>query len=128
MNLISYADRLHLAVANAFDAAVDDTLEEAVRNAERYSKSGKFADSLQRTDPVESTDRLEARIGSPLRSARAKERGAYIAAEKAKHLVFDAGQGVRKATAVRIPAQPAVTPAGRRFREFMTGRLREARL
>lgn len=125
MNLVSYADRLEIRIEAAFDAAVDDTMFEAQDIAERHSRTGKFADSITRTELVVSEGKLEARIGSPLASAKAKEKGAYIVPVKAPKLVFDAGQGIRKVDSVRLAPQPAVTPAGRRFAEFMTKRLRE---
>ena len=127
MKLESHADRLLERIHGAFEAAVDDTLELAHALAGKHSRTGKFAASLERTATVETDGRLEARIGSPLRSARAKEKGAWIAPKNGPYLVFNAGDGVRKvATGVRLAPQPAVVPAGQRFRDIMRARLERA--
>lgn len=111
----------------AFERAKLDVLEEAERLAERHSRTGKFARSLVATDTAQVDGRLVARIGSPLSSARAKEKGAYIVAKHGPHLVFRVGGHVVKVGAVRLPPQPTVIPAGRQWRSFVTARLRELR-
>lgn len=119
-------ERIVLPAIAAFDQAVDDTLDQAQTNADRHSQTGKFATSLTRTDPREVADgRHEARVGSPLSSAKAKERGAFIQAKRGPYLVFNAGDGVRKVSAVRLAPRPVVGPAVRRFPEFMRIRLVE---
>lgn len=109
----------------AFELAVADTRDDAREIAAKHDKSGKFSGSIISSPPVATTEGFTAAIGSPLSSARAKEKGAFIQAKRGKYLVFDAGQGVRKVQAVRLRPQPAVTPAGRRFPEHMTRRLQE---
>lgn len=124
MNLTSSADRLYATIRSAHEAAVDDTLDVAREIAGGHSRTGKFAASLQRTATVETDDHLETRFGSPLRSARVKELGAWIAPKNGPYLVFNAGDGVRKvAGGVKIKAQPVVVPAGQRFRDLMLARL-----
>lgn len=125
MKLVSNAEPLFRGIAEAFDAAVLDVRDEARAIAGRHSRTGKFAASIVESETEPTTTGFEARVGSTLQSAKAKEKGAYIAAKRGKHLVFDAGQGVRKVAAVRLPPRPAVTPAGRRFGTFMSKRLRE---
>jgi hypothetical protein len=126
VNFVSHArERILEPAIAAFDHAVDDTVDQAQTNADRYSKSGKFADSITRTEPVQRGDRLTARIGSPLVSARAKEKGAFIQAKRGPYLVFNAGDGVRKVGSVRVPPRPVVGPAVKRFPQFMRDRLVE---
>lgn len=121
-------ERIVDPIEGAFDAAVDDTLEVARANARRYSRSGRFAASLTRTPTVRTGDRLEARIGSPLSSARAKERGAYIAAKRdipkfGRYLAVARPDGtLRKAEAVRLSPRPVVLPAGARWPELLRAR------
>lgn len=127
MKLDSHAqERVLDPMDRAFDLAVDDTLADAKREASKHRRTGKFEGSLERTDAAAEGDRLIARIGSPLVSAKAKEKGAYIHAKRGKYLVFKVAGGVRKVEAVRLAPQPAVTPAGGRFPRFMAARLVEA--
>lgn len=114
-------DRAH----RAFDGAVDDTLELARAKAVR--RLGRFAGSLTRTPTATQGDRLTARIGSPLSSARAHERGAFASAKSGSYMVFDPGGGWVKVASVQIPARPAVLPAGREFPRLMSARLRSTR-
>lgn len=122
---------IETGVRRAFDAAVDDTVAVAQANAGRYSRTGRFAGSITRTEAREVGDRLEARIGSPLSSARAKEKGAYIAAKRdipkfGRYLAIPAGDGtLRKVEAVRLPPRPAVGPAVRRYPDLMAARARQ---
>lgn len=128
MKLVSHADEVLGQVDRAFELAVEDARDEARDIASKHDKTGKFSGSIQRSDIVQTPDGLTASIGSALSSARAKEKGAFIEAKRSKHLVFDAGQGVRKVKSVRLRPQPAVTPAGRHFAAPdgpMTRRLRE---
>lgn len=127
MRFESHAEeRIIRPIAAAHDEAIDDTLEVARVRARQYRRTGRFEGSLTRSDAVEvSAGRREARIGSPLVSARVKERGAFIQAKRAEYLVFDAGHGVRKVKSVRVPATPVVTPAGHRFPALMHDALRE---
>lgn len=112
----------------AYEDAVDDTLALAQELAGRHSRSGKFADSLERTETVEVDGRLETRIGSPLASARAKEKGAWIAPKNAPYLTIKTADGWRRIKdGVRLAPQPAVVPAGQRFRDIMRARLEGAR-
>jgi hypothetical protein len=120
-------ERILDRVTGAFDAAVDDTTDNAQLEASKYSRTGKRERSITRTPPVEvGADRLEARVGSPLVSARAKERGAFVQAKRGKYLVFAVPGGVVKVESVRLSPQPAVVPAGKRFPQFMARRLTEA--
>lgn len=128
MRVETHDDMLLLEAREAFTAARDDVLAEAYRQARKYSKSGKFADSIVATDVTEADGRLTASVGSPLVSARAKERGAYIEAKAGKWLTFMGNEGhLVRVAAVRIPKQPAVVPAGRLFIDFMRARLKAAR-
>lgn len=121
-------DEVLLAEAElAFERAKGDVLEEAVRLASRYSRTGKFADSLVVTRTSDVAGRLVARVGSPLISAHAKEVGAYITAKAGPYLTFRVGGQWVKVPAVRLPRRPAVVPAGRQFPVHMTERLRELR-
>lgn len=125
MRVESHPEKLLEGIAVAFADAVQDTLEEARRIASRSSRTGKFAASLEATDVALTSNGYEAAIGSPLASARAKEKGAFIQAKRAPYLVIPQPDGsVRKVKAVRLPPRPAVVPAGRRFPEFMTARLK----
>lgn len=121
-------ERIERHVRGAFEAAADDVVTLAQATARKDSRTGRFAGSITRTDAVDvGGGRLEARVGSPLSSARAKERGAYIRAKRGPYLVFNAGDGVRKVEAVRLAPQPAVTPAGARFPRLMAARLEQGR-
>lgn len=127
MILESHADQLLESIRTAYDAAVDDTLELARELAGRHSRSGKFAESLERTPTVETAGRLEARIGSPLASAKAKEKGAWIAPKRATYLTIKTVDGWRRIKdGVRLAPQPAVVPAGQRFRDLFRARLERA--
>jgi hypothetical protein len=128
MRFQSFAqERVFDRIEGAFDAAVDDTVDEAQLLASRYSRTGKRERSITRTPPVEvGSGRIEARIGSPLVSAKAKEKGAYVQAKRGKYLVFRVPGGVVKVEAVRLAPQPAVAPAAARFPQFMAQRLAEA--
>lgn len=128
MRIESHAELLVEEVAEAFILARNDVLEEARHNAAKYSKTGKFERSLEATDVEADADALTARVGSPLASAAAKERGAYVTPKRKPWLVFMGQEGhLVKVAAVRLPRRPAVVPAGRRFPEFMLERLREIR-
>jgi hypothetical protein len=81
MRIESHAEVLVGEAEQAFTEARDDVLEEARHNAAKYSRTGKFERSLEATDVVEEDGRLVARVGSPLSSAAAKERGAYVTPE-----------------------------------------------
>lgn len=125
MKLESRAAEVFAGVDAAFEAAVLDTAEEAQRLARQHSRTGKFAASIEASEIVATSEGLEARIGSPLSSAKAKEKGAYITPKRGDYLVFDAGSGIRRVKSVRLRPAPVVTPAGRRFDLFMTRRLKE---
>lgn len=116
----------------AFEGAVQDSLEEARRRAPKVT--GRYRDSIQAT-PIVVTDRgFETRIGSPLSSARVKEVGGFIQAKASRQAGRFAGHmripfrggGWATIEAFRIRATPTIVPAGRKFPEFMTARLREA--
>jgi len=108
----------------AFERAVDDTLTAARR--EVRSRTGTFARSLRRSDIAQVEDRLETVIGSPLASARVKERGGYIRAKRGPYLVIPQRDGsFRKVEAVRVPPTPVLSVAGPTFPEHMAARLRE---
>jgi hypothetical protein len=116
---------LHHALV-AFELAAHDTLDEAKRIASANSRTGTFERSLDLSETRTDGVTVSANLGSPLRSATTKERGAYIQARRAPWLVIPVGDGtVRKVKAVRIPARPVVSKAGPRFVDFMTARLKE---
>lgn len=126
MKLQAYPERLLGRTVVAFDRAVADTLDEARRVASRSSKTGRFERSLTSSAIEARGSAVSATIGSPLSSARVKERGGYIQAKRGPFLVIPHPDGsMRKVKAVRIPKRPVVTVAGPRFVDFMTGRLRE---
>ena len=109
----------------AFGLAVKDTEDAAKENAGRSARTGKFRDSIKHTLGREGEIRT-ARVGSPLVSARVKEKGGYMQASS-DTLYLPAGDGsVRRPEAVRVRATPVVTPAAKRFPEFMSRRMREA--
>jgi hypothetical protein len=129
----SHPEPLYAGIRRGFERAVDDTLDLARVHAERHAKSGTFARSLSRTATQEVDGRLTARIGSPLASARVKERGGYMEARQhipkfGPYLAVRLPDGsVRKASAVRVRATPVVTPAGARWPVILPARLREQR-
>lgn len=126
MRLSTDYERMFADNEAAFDDAVADTVAEA-RHRARVVTS-KFQRSIQSMRVSGRAHELNAIVGSDLVSARAHEKGAYIVAKKHSTLFIPAGDGtVRRPQAVRIPAQPAVIPAGEKFPEFMTRRLRERR-
>lgn len=127
MRVESYDEVLLGEVVQAFTDARDDVLAEAQRIASQRSRTGRFEASLEASQVVELEGRLVARVGSSLVSAKAKERGAYIVPKNEPVLTFRVGGRWRRAQAVRLPAYPVVTPAARRFAEFMAQRLREQR-
>lgn len=111
-------------IGTAFGLAIGDVLEEAQRIAPE--RTGKYRRSLRLAPVSVEGQRLVSAIGSPLASARPKEKGAYITARKAPWLAIPFGDGtIRKVKSVRLPASPVVGPAGARFPEFLTRRLRE---
>lgn len=111
-------------VNDSFERAVEQTLDDA-RRAVR-SKTGTFARSLRRGDTEHSGDQLRTVIGSPLASARVKERGGFMQAKKAKWLAIPQQDGsIRKVKSVRVPASPVVSVAGPRFLEYMLDQLRQ---
>lgn len=127
MKLESHAkERIFDPIDDAFERAVDDARDLAQRNASAHSRTGKFERSIERTETAREGDRLEARIGSPLVSAKAKEKGAFIQAKRGPYLVFRVPGGVRKVESVRLAPQPAVTPAGAQFPRLMAARAAEA--
>jgi hypothetical protein len=110
-----------------FEGAVEDTLGEAKRIADRYRRTGKFAGSLQSTRVSGARNQMNAVIGSPLVSARVKEKGGYIQARKHPTLYIPHPDGgLRTPSAVRIRATPIVTPAGAKFVDYMSARLRRS--
>lgn len=125
MRIQSNARKLLALAEAAADLAVDDTLELARANARKNAATGTFADSITRTPLVAGGGRVTARIGSPLASARAKERGAFVTAKRGPVMRFRAQPSGDWVTmeAFRIPAQPAVAPAGARFPQLMSARL-----
>lgn len=125
MNLETDYRPLDDGIGRAFEAAKTDTLVEARGVAAKRSRTGRFAGSLEVTATESTSEGLEARLGSPLVSARAKEKGAFISAKRGPYLVFRTSDGWRKVKSVRLAPQPVVTPAGRLFPTFMDNRLRE---
>lgn len=124
MKLESRAREVLIApIIRDFGLAADDVVRLAQARAPK--RTGRFARSIQRTAVRhEGASRLVCEVGSPLVSARAKEKGALISAKRGRYLVFNAGSGVRKVTAVRLRPQPSVTPAGRQFTRLLAARLR----
>ncbi len=125
MKFVTDYSKLLTALPDAFDLALDDTVKEAQQIASRNSRTGKFADSIRWEHVSGPGGMLTAVIGSPLVSAAVKERGGYITPKSADRLMIPQDDGsYRSPEAVRISAQPAVTPAGERFVDFMTQRLK----
>lgn len=135
MRIESNAAALLEEVAAAFEAAKDDVVTEARRRAGKHSRTGRFRDSITDTETSVSDGELVARVGSPLVSAKVKETGGFIQSKRsaaegrlAGHMRFRIRGGPWVALeAFRIPAQPAVAPAGRFFPDFFRARLGEAR-
>jgi hypothetical protein len=125
MRFESHAEQVFEGIDAAFEAAVLDTRDEAERIARQHSRTGKFAGSIEASEVEQVGGRLEARIGSPLVSARAKEKGAFIQAKNKPTLIIKTKDGWRRPKQVRLVPHPAVTPAGRKFGEFMAERLRQ---
>jgi hypothetical protein len=109
----------------AHERAVADTLAEARSVAGRYSRTGKFANSLTSLDVAGPAGMLTTHIGSPLVSARVKEKGGYMAARTHSTLFIAYGDSVRRPTAVRVRATPVVSVAGPKYPQFATRRARE---
>ena len=106
-----------------FELAVQDVEDEAKRNADRNARTGKFSGSITHTIG-RSGDMLVARVGSPMVSARVKERGGFMQASASDTLYLPQAGEVRRPTSVRVRATPVVTPAGKKFPEFMSRRMR----
>lgn len=112
------------------EAAFDDAVADVVAEAKHRSRvvTGKRQRSIRSQRVSGRPHEMNAIVGSDLVSARAVEKGAYVQAKRHDTLFIPAGDGtVRRPRAVRIPAQPAVVPAGEKFPEFMAKRLRERR-
>jgi hypothetical protein len=112
-------------VDQAFPKAVDDLLTEARANAQRNERTGKFRGSLRTEILAKAGQRRTAIVGSPLVSARAKEKGAFIQPKQGDRLFIPQDGELRTPTQVRIRATPVVTPAGEKWPELMTRRLQE---
>jgi hypothetical protein len=123
MKLTSTPEILLRRTEPAYERAVQDTVELAQQLAVKVS--GKWSKSIT-SKRISTGTKLVSHIGSPLSSARAHEKGAFIVPKNAPRLVFTLADGqVRSAESVRLTAQPAVLPAGARYPELMTKRLRE---
>lgn len=123
MRYESHVFRLTDRIPKAAKLAADDVVKDAQSRVRR--RTGKFQRSIKAK--VENTATgVRCEIGSPLASARIKERGGVIKARRGDFLVFNAGQGVRKVPSVRLTARPYLAPAGKQWPKFMTARLREA--
>jgi hypothetical protein len=118
-------DVLLAPVERAFRQVTEvDLPAEASRRAKRVT--GRWADSMEGHVTRSDGDRLEGEFGSTVRSARAHEKGAFIQAKRAEWLAIPMPDGsMRKVKSVRIPARPAVIPAGATFSDAMSRRLRE---
>lgn len=124
MKLTTNYAPLFAGVEQSFTAAEADTVAEAQRRARK--RTGKWSNSITSQRIPSATGQMSAVVGSPLSSARAHEKGAFIQAKKHEYLYIPQGDGtVRKVKSVRINAQPAITPAGDKFPEFMTRRMQE---
>jgi hypothetical protein len=127
MKFVSDYTALFRGNGEAYDRAVADVREEAVRRAPKGA-TGKFADSFKALRLPSATNVFDSVVGSSMSSARVKEKGGYIQARKHDTLFIPAGDGsVRRPVAVRIRPQPTVVPAGAMFPKFMAARLREVR-
>lgn len=125
MRIESHPEVIIDPLLDAFDEACIDALEDARQVAGRNSRTGRFAQSLTISETVHTATGLEASIGSPMRSAKAKEKGAFIQAKRGKYLTFKIDGQFKKVESVRLAPRPVVAPAGRRFPRYMTFRLRE---
>lgn len=126
MKLESRHDVLLDRIEPAFEYAVDDTIAEARR--EVRSRTGKFARSLRRGATERIGEHLWTRIGSPLASARVKEKGGYMTAKRARWLAIPQQDGsIRQVKAVRIRATPILSKAGPTFPRHFLASLRAKR-
>jgi hypothetical protein len=124
MKLTTDYAKLFAPIEAAFDEAVADVVTEAQRRAPR--RTGKFADSIRSQRIPTPAGQFAALVGSPLISARVKEKGGYMAAKQHSTLFIPQSDGsVRRPQAVRVGAQPTVKPAGDQYKGFMTARLRQ---
>lgn len=109
----------------AFEAAVQDVEDAAKAEAEKHSRTGKFKDSITHTVGREGDD-FVARVGSPLVSARVKEKGGFMQSNSGRGLLLRLPGGeYRTVQQVRVRATPVMAPAGAKFAEDMTRRMRE---
>lgn len=125
MRFESRADEVVIRpVPRALELAADDVV--GLAQARAPKRTGRFARSIARTDAVqEGPDRVTVGVGSPLSSARIKERGGTIRARRGRYLTFPLpGGGFVKVESVRLPARPTVIPAARQFGRFFAARLR----
>jgi hypothetical protein len=107
----------------AHERAVADVVKDA--QARAPVASGKFKRSI-RSEVIERNERVTASIvGSPLASARVKERGGFMEAKRADRLYIPLGADVRSPESVRVAAQPTVVPAGDKYPDYMARRLKE---
>lgn len=127
MKIVSYPERLLDRTPRAFRAAVLDVQREAQRNAP--VRTGDFRRRIESIF----LGRLLARVGSRHPGTRIREFGGTIRAKNAPFLHFKTRSGgwVKVRQVTQRPGgysqgfTPWLRPAGARFAEFMTRRLRE---
>ncbi len=125
MKLVMDDRALMVKVLGAFHLATSDALGEARRIAPHVT--GRYRDSLRLGAAATVGTRISVNLGSPLKSAKAKEKGAYIEARNADYLAIPMPDGtMRKVKAVRLPARPVVGKVAPKFEAMLTRRLREA--
>lgn len=124
MNLTTNYAPLFDGFEQAFDGAVEDVVKEAQDRARK--RTGTWAASITSQRVPAPAGAFAAVVGSPLSSAKAHEKGAFIQAKNSDYLYIPQSDGtVRKVKSVRLNPQPAVTPAGNHFPELMTQRLKQ---
>lgn len=122
MKVESHPDVVEHGVRTGFETALTAAVEMGRQVAPK--RTGKYAGSIKTAPVHDDGHGLHSAIGATVSSARAKELGAYITPKRAPRLVFNAGQGVRTADAVRLPPRPVIAKVVRRWPELMAAALR----
>lgn len=126
VRFVSHADRLYDHIEASFRAAVYDVQREMMANAP--VRTG----DMRRRIRVEWLGRDRARVGLSHPGARMREFGGTIFPRRSAYLVFKTrdGQWRRAKQVTQRPGgysqgfKPWIRPAGAKFRQFITQRLR----
>lgn len=125
VKLVTDYTRLLARTPAAFDEALAETVADAQQRAPK--RTGAFARSITSKKITAPANAEAAVVGSPLSSARVKEKGGYMQARKHDTLFIPQADGsVRRPVAVRVRAQPTVAPAASNpaWSRRMTARLK----